>query len=133
MVASRGLLDDDERLEARLAEGRLRDELRGADLLNDDVRNAIDAARRHGASVTVFDEGGLDGVDEGRRMEIRDELAAVLRSAGTGRIIIRSARDPLVAVTVVGRAGLRASDDDSVDLWHEIARQRRETASDARK
>ncbi|CAD5140153.1 MULTISPECIES: hypothetical protein [unclassified Microbacterium] len=133
VVASRGLLDDDERLEARLAEGRLRDELRGADLLNDDVRNAIDAARRHGASVTVFDEGGLDGVDEGRRMEIRDELAAVLRSAGTGRIIIRSARDPLVAVTVVGRAGLRASDDDSVDLWHEIARKRRETASDARK
>ncbi|WP_234024137.1 hypothetical protein [Microbacterium sp. str. 'China'] len=65
-------------------------------------------------------------------MEIRDELASVLRSAGTGRIIIRSARDPLVAVTVVGRAGLRASDDDSVDLWHEITRERRGTTSDAR-
>ncbi|WP_249186494.1 hypothetical protein [Microbacterium paraoxydans] len=123
VVATRGVLDDGERLEARLAEGRLRDELRGADLLNDDVRDAIEAARRRGASVTVFDEGGLDGVEERRRIEIRDELAQVLRSAGAGRIIIRSAKDPLVAVTVVGRAGRRAADDDSVDLWHEITRE----------
>ncbi|MFD6818661.1 hypothetical protein ACFWCH_17260 [Microbacterium sp. NPDC060132] len=123
VVATRGALDEDERLEARLAEGRLRDELRGADLLNDDVRDAIEAARRRGASVTVFDEGGLDGIGEDRRIEIRDELAQVLRSAGTGRIIIRSAKDPLVAVTVVGRAGRRAADDDSVDLWHEIVRE----------
>jgi hypothetical protein len=72
--------------------------------------------------VTVFDEGGLDGVDEQRRAEIRDELAEVLISSRAARIIIRSAGDPLVAVTVVGRAGSRASDDDAVDLWHEIAR-----------
>lgn len=123
VVATRGVLDEEERLEARLAEGRLRDELRGAELLNDDVRNAIEAARRRGASVTVFDEGGLDGVGESRRMEIRDELAAVLMSAGDGRIIIRSGRDPVVAVTVVGRAGLRSSDEDAVDLWHEITRE----------
>jgi hypothetical protein len=122
VVAARGVLDEDERLDARLAEGRLRDELRGADLLNDAVRNAIEAARRRGASVTVFDEGGLDGVDEQRRAEIRDELAEVLISSRAARIIIRSAGDPLVAVTVVGRAGSRASDDDAVDLWHEIAR-----------
>ncbi|MDF2506744.1 MAG: hypothetical protein K0Q52_603 [Microbacterium sp.] len=124
VVASRGVLDDQERLDARLAEGRLRDELRGADLLNDAVRNAIDAARRRGAVVTVFDEGGFDGIDEARRGEIRDELAAVLTRAESARLIIRSARDPRVAVTVVGRAGTRASgDDDSVDLWHEILRE----------
>lgn len=125
VVASRGALDDQERLEARLAEGRLRDELRGADLLNDAVRNAIDAARRRGAVVTVFDEGGFDGIDEARRGEIRDELAGVLTRAESGRLIIRSARDGGIAVTVVGRAGTRASgDDDSVDLWHEITRDR---------
>lgn len=124
VVASRGELDDDERLEARLAEGRLRDELRGADLLNDAVRDAIAGARRRGAAVTVFDEGGLDGVDETRRREIRDELAVVITRAQTARLIIRSARDPRVAVTVVGRAGSRSSgDDDSVDLWHEIPRE----------
>lgn len=123
VVAARGALDDSERLEARLAEGRLRDELRGADLLSDDVRNAIETARRRGAAVTVFDEGGFDGIDEARRREIRDELAVVITRAETARLIIRSARDPRVAVTVVGRAGSRASgDDDSVDLWHEIPR-----------
>lgn len=124
VVAARGSLSDQERLDARLAEGRLRDELRGADLLNDAVRNAIEAARRRGATVTVFDEGGFDGIDEDRRREIRDELAGVLTQAQTARLIIRSARDPRVAVTVVGRAGSRSSvDDDAVDLWHEIPRE----------
>lgn len=125
VVAARGALDEQERLDARLAEGRLRDELRGADLLNDAVRDAIEAARRRGVVVTVFDEGGLDGIDEERRVEIRDELAAALADADAGRVIIRSARDPRVAVTVVGRAGARSSgDDDSVDIWHEILRER---------
>lgn len=130
VVAARGALDDAERLEARLAEGRLRDELRGADLLNDAVRDAIETMRRRGAVVTVFDEGGLDGVSEDRRRRIRDELAVVLTRADTGRIIIRSAKDPRVAVTVVGRAGSRASaDDDSVDLWHEIPRDEEDGAA----
>jgi hypothetical protein len=124
VVASRGALDEREQLDARLAEGRLRDELRGADLLNDAVRDAIEAARRRGVTVTVFDEGGLDGVEEERRVEIRDELAVTLAHAEAGRLIIRSAKDPRVAVTVVGRAGARSSgDDDSVELWHEILRE----------
>lgn len=122
-VASHGDLSDEERLQARLAEGRLRDELRGADLLNDAVRDAIEDARRAGAVVTVFDEGGLADVDEARRATIRDELAQVLRDADAERWIIRAARDPRVAVTVVGRAGSGGpSDDDAVDVWHEIPR-----------
>ena len=73
--------------------------------------------------MTVFDEGGFDGIDESRRKAIRDELAVVLSHAQTSRLIIRSGRDPRVAVTVVGRAGTRSSgDDDAVDLWHEIPR-----------
>lgn len=123
-VATGGALDEEERLLARLAEGRLRDELRGADLLNDAVRDAIEDARRRGAVVTVFDEGGLSDVDEDRRAEIRDELARVLRAADAERWIIRAARDDRTAVTVVGRAGSRAlSDDDAVDVWHEIPRE----------
>ncbi|SEB57471.1 hypothetical protein [Microbacterium hydrocarbonoxydans] len=124
-VATQGMLDDEERLQARLAEGRLRDELRGADLLNDAVRDAIEDARRRGAVVTVFDEGGMDEVDEERRAQIRDELAGVLRNADAERWIIRAARDPRTAVTVVGRAGAGGqSDDDAVDVWHEIPRDR---------
>ncbi|MGM7668153.1 hypothetical protein [Microbacterium sp. A93] len=124
-VASHGHLTEEERLEARLAEGRLRDELRGASLLNDAVRDAIQHARLRGAAVTVFDEGGLEELDEQRRAEIRDELADVLARADTGRLIIRAARDSKTAVTVVGRSSAGdSSDEDSVGLWHEIPRER---------
>lgn len=123
-VASGAMLTDEERLEARLAEGRLRDELRGASLLNDAVRAAIQDARVRGAAVTVFDEGGLDELDEHRRAEIRDELAEVLTRAEAGRVIIRAARDEHTAVTIVGRSGSGdSSDEDSVALWHEIPRR----------
>lgn len=121
-VASRGELTEQERDDARLAEGTLRDELRGAILLNDAVRQAIADARRRGTTVTVFDEGGLEGLDEARVAEIRDELARVVESARSNRVIIRAGRDDVVAVTVVGRAAGGANDDDAVDLWREIRR-----------
>ena len=121
-VAAHGALTEDERLDARLAEGTLRDELRGARLLNDAVRSTIAEARRRGTIVTVFDEGGLDGIDDVRVAEIRDELAGVLARARANRIIIRAGRDETTAVTVVGRAAGGAHDDDAVDLWHEIRR-----------
>ncbi|UWF76896.1 MULTISPECIES: hypothetical protein [Microbacterium] len=122
-VAAQGRLTPEERLEARLAEGRLRDELRGASLLNDAVRDAIQAARRRGVVVTVFDEGGLDDVPEERRAQIRDELADVLAEVRSERVIIRAGRDETVAVTVVGRAA-GGHDEDGVDLWHEIPRRK---------
>lgn len=121
-VAARGDLTAQERFDARLAEGTLRDELRGAALLNEAVRSAISDARRRGTAVTVFDEGGMDGIDDVRAEEIRDELAAVLEQARSNRVIIRAGRDDRVAVTVVGRAAGGAHDDDAVDLWHEIRR-----------
>lgn len=123
-VASRGDLTEQERIDARLAEGTLRDELRGAILLNDAVRRAISDARRRGTLVTVFDEGGMDGLDEVRMEQIRDELADVLQQARSNRVIIRAGRDDTVAVTVVGRAAGGAHDDDAVDLWREIRRVR---------
>ncbi|MGF3055856.1 hypothetical protein [Microbacterium sp. YY-01] len=118
-----GALDDDQRIDARVAEGRLRDEIRAASLLNDAVRDAIEQARRRGCAVTLFDEGDLDDLDGTQRSHIHDELATVLRSARSHRLIVRSSRDPQRAVTIVGRSGAGGrSDDDSVDLWHEISR-----------
>ncbi|MCC4907862.1 hypothetical protein [Microbacterium sp. cx-59] len=121
-IASGGSLTPEERTEARIAEGRLRDELRGPRLLDEAVREALDAARRRGALVTVLDEGGLDGLDDGQLGEIRRELADTLRSARSERLYIRTSPDDRVAVTVVGRAAsaLGLSDEDSVDLWREI-------------
>lgn len=131
-VATHGELTEEERLQARLAEGTLRDELRGASLLNDAVRAAIREARRRGTTVTVFDEGGLEGIDEERRAEIRDELAAVVADAHSNRLIIRAGRHDELAVTVVGRAAGGAHDDDAVDLWHEIRREADDAAAKKR-
>lgn len=120
VIEARGDLLPEERIEARVAEGRLRDEIRGSNLLNDQARAAIERLRRHGATVTVFDEGGLEDLDEVQRERVRTELAEVMQAATSARIIIRAPRDAQLAVTVVGRSAL--ADEDSVELWHEIRR-----------
>jgi hypothetical protein len=122
-VAMGGLLDDQEKLEARIAEGALRDEMRGPRLLDDHVRMELDAARRRGSTVTVLDEGGLDGLDEASLALIRTQLVDALRASRSDRLYIRTSPDDRVAVTVVGRsaAGPGLSDEDAVELWREIA------------
>ncbi|GAA1689027.1 hypothetical protein GCM10009808_02440 [Microbacterium sediminicola] len=123
-IAQGGALSPEEKVEARLAEGSLRDELRAARLLDDAVRHELEAARRRGATVTVLDEGGLEGID-GEELEIiRRELAATLHEARSDRLFIRTSPHERVAVTVVGRSdsGRGLSDEDTVDLWREIVR-----------
>jgi hypothetical protein len=124
-IETGGNLRPDEKLEARLAEGRLRDELRGPRLLDDAVRAELEAARRRGVAITMFDEGGLDGVSEADLGAIRSELAVILRDIASTRLIIRTSPDERVAVTVLGRSGDGGSlsDEDSVELWHEIPRR----------
>ncbi|MDY0908972.1 hypothetical protein [Microbacterium sp. CFBP9034] len=125
-VATGGSLSDDERLQARLAEGRLRDEMRGPRLLDEEVRAELERARRRGANVTVLDEGGLEGLDEETLAIIRAQLADALRSASSERLYIRTSPDERVAVTVVGRSPAvgAPSDEDGVDLWREIPHPR---------
>ncbi|GAA1945966.1 hypothetical protein [Microbacterium deminutum] len=125
-VSSGGELDADDKLEARLAEGRLRDEMRGPRLLDDDVRTELERARRRGANVTVLDEGGLEGLGEKSLAIIRAQLADTLRSASSDRLYIRTSPHETIAVTVVGRsaAGAGWSDEDAVELWREIAHPR---------
>lgn len=120
-IEAGGELDEDERREARLAEGRLRDELRGRILLDDDVRARVDAARLRGTHVTLLDEGGLDGLDDAALGRIRAELAGALDGATSDRIYVRSSAHERVAVTVVGRTNSAHGEDD-VDVWREIER-----------
>ncbi|OZB82540.1 MAG: hypothetical protein B7X41_08555 [Microbacterium sp. 14-71-5] len=123
VIATRGDLSVEERQEAHLAEGRLRDEIRGGELLNERARAAIETARARGATVTVFDDGGLEGLDEQTKGLIREELADVLADSSSARLIIRAPRDARIAVTVVGRSAAgESSDEDSVELWREIPR-----------
>lgn len=125
VIATRGDLSVEERQEAHLSEGRLRDEIRGGELLNERARAAIETARARGATVTVFDDGGLEGLDDRTKGLIREELADVLADSSSARLIIRAPKDARIAVTVVGRSAAgESSDEDSVELWHEIPRSR---------
>lgn len=121
-VSTGGELTAPDRLEARLAEGRLRDQMRAPRLLDEAVRAELERARRRGGTVTVLDEGGLEGLDEESLAEIRAQLAETLRSARSDRLYIRTSPHETVAVTVVGRSASAAglSDEDAVDLWREI-------------
>lgn len=127
-VATGGVLTEAERLEARIAEGRLRDEMRAPRLLDDEVRDELSRARQRGLRVTVLDEGGLEGLDASALAAVRTELAQTLRDAASEHLFIRTSADERVAVTVVGRSASGAAgdgaltDEDTVDLWREIPR-----------
>ncbi|WP_405373162.1 hypothetical protein [Microbacterium sp. Ld14] len=122
-IEKEGRLDDTERQRARLAEGALRDELRGPRLLDESVRARLHEARSRGSIVTVLDEGGLDGASGDALDSIRADLANVLEGAESDRIYIRTSPHESVAVTVVGRSRSEEDPDgeEVVDLWREIS------------
>lgn len=137
IAAADSELSDGERLECRLLEASVRDEIRGRRLLDDEVRRLVLDARRRGVTVAVLDDGGLDHSSEEESGRVLRELARALRGIreGVDRVVIRTAsQDSPSAVTVVGlrtagdgSAGALGSDDagDEVDAWVEIRRDER--------
>lgn len=130
IVDARGRLTASERLECRLLEQTVRDEIRGRKLLNPAVRQQILAHRRRGAVVQVNDDGGLDHEERAVVDGLLQTLASALDGITSDRIVIRTlpadSRNAiaLVATTsdpVAAALGLD-SDDDLVDLWLEIPR-----------
>ena len=144
-----GELTDEQRQECLNLEGAIRDEIRGRSLLNDAMRREVMAARRRGVAVTLFDEGGLDDLDDRSRDAVLNTLAEALRTTSAQRVIARTApAESDIAVTVVGLspvpelAGLATAadrygshgyddagsgyeddeDDEEVALWLEIPR-----------
>lgn len=133
---SGGELTEEQRQECLHLEGAIRDEIRGRRLLDDEVRREVMAARRRGVVVTLFDEGGLDELDDASLTHVLGTLAEAIRSTSATRVIARTApADSETAVTVVGLTPSDSSrarelgesdddDDDAVDLWLEIPRTR---------
>jgi len=121
-IDTNGRLDDDERRAARIAEEALRDELRGSALLDENVRAALAAARQRGTTVSVQDEGGLNGLSPAELAAVRARLVDVLADARSDRVYVRASTHEEIAVTVVGRSAAADGDDD-VDLWSEIPRR----------
>jgi hypothetical protein len=122
-----GDLTDVQRVECRMLEAAIRDEIRGRMLLTDAVRAEVQRARERGATVTLLDEGGIDDLDEPTRDRVLSRLAEAVARSRADRIIARTAAEGSpVAVTLVGLIDsddASDTDDVEVEVWLEIPRE----------
>ncbi|TFD29383.1 hypothetical protein [Cryobacterium cryoconiti] len=131
IIDQHGELNAEQRQESRYLEAAVRDEIRGRKLLNDAVRDAVMAARRRGAIVTLLDEGSIDDIRGAELESVLNALAVAIDGTMADTIIARTAGDgSATAVTVVGLSSADAklsafgqeSPEPEVDLWLEIPR-----------
>jgi hypothetical protein len=108
---SRGEIDQDSRLEAKILEAQLRDSIRGRNLINEKLKVSIYSARQRGIEVTVLDEGGLDLFTNLERDEFRNRLATELDRVVEGKVTIRAPRGSKTSATfVASRPGTATPD-----------------------
>jgi hypothetical protein len=111
-----GDLSESQKLDSRMLEAALRDEIRGRGLMNDLIRTAALEARRRGVEVIILDEGGLDKVADEQREEILATVADAIANVGEGRITLRAPAEDQWKVTLVAtRPGVA-----SPDVWLRI-------------
>lgn len=126
IVESDGVLDVAARRECVLLEAALRDEIRGRVLLNERVRASAQEARRRGVIVQMLDEGTLDGLgpEELHRIaeSVADALDAMVTETVGSRVVVRTGIGS-TAVTVVGLARDRGSNEDRLVLRRSIPRE----------
>ena len=101
IVASGGQLLPAERLEARLAEAALRDEIRGRNLINPRVRDAVRLARMRGVEVLLLDEGGLDQAEQDQRERLLADVANAIDGIAAGKVTVRSPQGEQWMLTLV--------------------------------
>ena len=111
--AKSGKLKEGERAALVNLEANLRDEIRGRLLVNDEIRDAVTAARDRGIQVLLLDEGGLEALTENERNHVLAKVAAGINSVKAGKVTVRSPRGESFVITVVAtRPGTSAP-----DLW----------------
>lgn len=98
---SRGTFSAQDRREATLLEGQLRDAIRGRMLINSNLKESVTSARSRGVEVVILDEGGLVGISEQEKDSLRNRLAKELDEIKSGRVTIRSPQQPGVRATFV--------------------------------
>jgi hypothetical protein len=98
---SKTVLKDDKKKQAKLLELSLRDEIRGRNLLSQEMRFEINRLRNLGVDVAVLDEGGTDHLDAEQKAELLETAIASLQEITNGRVTIRSPRGESFALTVV--------------------------------
>ena len=106
-----GQLDEASKQEAKLLEAQLRDSIRGRELIDSKMQEAIRSARLRGIEVVVLDEGGLAALAENAKAELRQKLAAELDQISSGRVTIRAPRGGKINATfVASRPGTATPD-----------------------
>jgi hypothetical protein len=106
-----GQLDEESKNEAKLLEAQLRDSIRGRELIDSKMQEAIRSARLRGIEVVVLDEGGLAALAENAKAELRQKLAAELDQISSGRVTIRAPRGGKINATfVASRPGTATPD-----------------------
>lgn len=116
IIRKNGRLTASEATEARLLEASLRDEIRGRNLLNNELRRAIDRARRRNVEVILLDEGGLDSTSDIERDELLVKVIEALEGVTTGRVTLRSPAGESWRITL---AAMRPG-QPTPDVWLRI-------------
>ncbi|MEY4000439.1 MAG: hypothetical protein RLZZ626_794 [Actinomycetota bacterium] len=99
---AKGQLDERGRREARLLEAGMRDEIRGRNLLNDELRAAVKSARARGVEVTLLDDGGLDHLGSEARAALVKQAANAIAQLEVGKVTIRAPKNERWCLTVAG-------------------------------
>ena len=106
-----GGLTENDAADARLLEAALRDEIRGRQLLNHEVREQVNLARRSGIEVILLDEGGLSDCTPEHIDELLSEVALSLSKIHEGRVTIRSPKGEDWKITIAAmRTGVAQPD-----------------------
>jgi hypothetical protein len=100
VIASGGKLSDEERREALLVEAELSDEIMGGALVTEAVRSSARLARLRGVEVYLFDDGGLQGVQNQDFEDIIERITQVINEQKSGKVIVRSPKGETWRVTV---------------------------------
>lgn len=111
-----GELSKEDRALASITEAELRDQIRGRNLLSNEVITETRKARQRGVEVQLLDDGGLDGLTHEERATYHWEIARRLREVSAGKVVIRAATGNTWRVSM---AAIR-KDSDSPDLFVRI-------------
>ena len=111
--SSRGRLTAEQKRNAKNLEATLRDEIRGRNLINEEIVKQVAAARARGIEVLLLDEGGLDKSPSEERNEILQKISEAISKVESGKITIRSPKGEKWKVTLVASQ----SGKTSPDLW----------------
>jgi hypothetical protein len=108
IAESRESFSQELKRETKSLELRLRDEIRGRNLLTAELKAEIRRLRNLGVEVAVLDEGGTDHLAATAKHELMSKAVESLRGVTEGRVTIRSPRGESFVLTVVATLSGRA-------------------------